>query len=437
MGESSVRRGRVPWRSAGGCLAALGLLAACGGFDTTGGGGDEEFSVLLITENTTVPHVLRALAATTCRDADADLPLRVETVPQILLDQKLQLLAGQQALPVAFAAGGAPALTEELAAAGHLVDLEQTLAELDVLDELAPAAVETVKALYGGELTVLPVEYNVEGFWFNTDLLAAHDLAAPTTWSELEATAAALHRAGVQPFSASGEQGWPLTRLIGGYLYRALGPDALERVARGEARLTDPPYVEAVEAVARLGRAGYFGEGLGSVDYGTALNTFLTGDAAMLYMGSWVLGSFGDDRLNEIGIEHIGFFPFPEVTGGIGGAEQVPANVGIPLAFSAKRYDDRVGAWLTCIADGFGTVSLAEHGLVSGFRARTVAEVDPLTAEVGDLVRSATGSVLWFEALFGTRATTLSQRSAAPLLAGSVSADEFAADVQAALDLER
>ncbi|MEU1161910.1 hypothetical protein ABZ372_14690, partial [Streptomyces sp. NPDC005921] len=52
---------------------------------------------------------------------------------------------------------------------------------------------------------------------------------------------------GIQPFSASGQQGWPLTRLISGYLYRSLGPDALKDVADGKARLTDPGYVKAAQ----------------------------------------------------------------------------------------------------------------------------------------------------------------------------------------------
>ena len=57
-----------------------------------------------------------------------------------------------------------------------------------------------------------------------------------------------LDAAGIQPLSASGEQGWPLTRLISGYLFRTLGPHAMQAVADGDAKLTDAEYVEAATA---------------------------------------------------------------------------------------------------------------------------------------------------------------------------------------------
>ena len=110
------------------------------------------------------------------------------------------------------------------------------------------------------------------------------------TWDDLVAAAATLHAAGVQPFAAAGKDGWPVTRLVGDYIVRDLGPDALQKVADGDAKLTDPEYVAAADAVAELGKAGYFGEAVGSVDYNAAMNQFLTGGAALFYMGSWALG---------------------------------------------------------------------------------------------------------------------------------------------------
>lgn len=114
-------------------------------------------------------------------------------------------------------------------------------------DQLEPAAVSTIKALYGGKLDVLPYEYNIEGIFYNKKTFTDNGIAVPGTWDELVAAAAKLEAKGIQPFSASGQQGWPLTRLISGYLYRSLGPDALKDVADGKARLTDPGYVKAAQ----------------------------------------------------------------------------------------------------------------------------------------------------------------------------------------------
>ena len=430
---SRARRARLSVLTAGTASFAL-LATACGG---SGGGtsaAPKEFSYLSVTENTTVKTALTTLSKGACKSADDALPLKVETVPQSSLDQKLQLLAGQNALPVQFAAGNAPALTQQLAKSGKVADLEAKLKELGVLDQLEPAAVSTIKALYGGKLEVLPYEYNIEGIFYNKKIFSENGLTAPGTWDELVAAAAKLEAKSIQPFSASGQQGWPLTRLISGYLYRSLGPDALKNVADGKAKLTDPAYVKAAEEVADLGKKGYFGKGVGSIDYDTAMNQFLTGKAAMFYMGSWALANIADGKQNEVGAENVGFMPFPAVTGGKGSVDQYPSNVGLGITLGAKSFDKKTGDWVSCIAKNYGSTALKDQGAISGFKVNTpVRDSDAVTGQVRKTISSSKRNVLWFEALFSTKATTVSQTNAASLVGGSMSPKQFMQTVQDAL----
>jgi raffinose/stachyose/melibiose transport system substrate-binding protein len=335
---------------------------------------------------------------------------------------------------VQFAAGGTPQLTKTLDKAGQVLDLEKTLKELGVWDDLQPAAVKTVENLYG-KFNVMPYQFNVEGIWYNKKLFADHHIAIPTTYDQLVAAAAKLKGADVTPFAADGKDGWPLTRLVSGYLYRDLGPDALQAVADGKAKLTDPAYVKAAQAIADLGKAGYFGKGVGSIDYDTATQQFLTGKAAMFYMGSWALGDFNDPAKNKIGADNVGFMPFPTVAGGKGSADQIPANVGLPVAVSAKSYNAEVGDWLSCITKNYGAASLKDQGTVSGFKPNgDTGTLPPLTQTVQDTITNTKTSTLWFEALFNTKATETSQTNAAPLVTGSLSARDFMQKVQADLD---
>jgi raffinose/stachyose/melibiose transport system substrate-binding protein len=418
------------------CAATVALVASgCGG----GGGGTSaspsEFSYLTNVENTTVRTGLETLAKGTCKTANDSLPLKVDTVPQTSLDQKLQLLAGQDALPVQFAAGNAPALTDQLHRSGKVADIEAKLTELGVYDQLEPAAVSTIKALYDGKLEVLPYEYNIEGIFYNKKIFAEQGLTEPKTWDELVSAAGRLKAAGVQPFAASGQQGWPLTRLLSSYLFRTLGPDALRAVADGKAKLTDPAYVEAATRIADLGAKGYFGEGVGSIDYDTAFNQFLTGKAGMFYMGTWALTEIADPARNKVGADGIGFMPFPAVAGGKGSIDQYPSNVGLAMTLGKKTFDDKVGAWVTCIARNYGSVALKDQGSISGFKATTpVADPNALTTQVRDTIGKSTRSVLWFEALFSTKATTVSQNNAAQLVTGATSPGQFMQTVQSALD---
>ncbi|GAA1836409.1 ABC transporter substrate-binding protein [Agromyces salentinus] len=421
-------------------IAGLGatalLLSACSG---DSGGGDAtaptDFTYLSFAENTSIQDTLTSLSTGSCSAEEEALPLDITTQPQASYDQQLQLLAGQDALPVLFASGNSPQVAKDLNDGGKLVDVEAALEELGQTDAIIPAARSTVEALYGGDVFVLPTEFNVEGIWYNKALFAENGIEEPTTWDELTAAAATLSAAGVTPFSADGQDGWPLTRLVGNYLFRTIGPDALQKVIDGDASLTDPEYVEAAAAVAELGEAGYFGPSVGSIDYMTAVNQFLTGEAGMFYMGSWILANFNDPEQNKIGAENIGFMPFPEVEGGEGSRDQLAANVGVPLALSEASYGEDVSAWLDCFAENFGSTSLGEQGVITGFAVNEpVEDLPPLTQAVQERIDQTTQSVLWFEALFNAKAAATSQTNASQLVTGAISPEEFMEMVQADLN---
>src|SRR5205809_167526 len=158
------------------------------------------------------------------------------------------LLAGQGALPVLYNTPPADLLAQ-LAKNGEVLDIESTFNQLGVTQELVPAAVTLLKKVYNGKLSALPFELNIEGFWYNKQIFAQNGLQPPQTWDQLVQIAASLQQKGIQPFAASGKQGWPLTRLVGNYIFRSLGHDARQSVQSGQAKLTDTAYVAAAQAV--------------------------------------------------------------------------------------------------------------------------------------------------------------------------------------------
>jgi len=426
---------------AGAAAIVVITLAACGGTGSSsvGSGGSgtpsdpSAFTFLNITENAPVGQEMKQLASGACAAENKALPLQVQNVPQASLDQKLLLLAGQNALPSMYAAGNAPATTKTLVKGGDVVNFQTELAKLGVLGDVQPAATSSIDSLFGG-FYVLPTQLNIEGIFYNKKIFAVDGITVPRTWTQLVADAATLKAKGIQPLSASGQQGWPITRLISDYLERSIGPNALAAVASGNAKLTDPQYVAAAQAVASLGAKGYFGKGVESIDYNTSLNTFLTGKAAMLYMGSWVLSSIATPSADTIGADNIGFMPFPDVTGGAGNAAQWPANVGLAYTLNAKTLGPKSAAWLKCIVANYGSVSLKSYDTFTGFvSSPAVTGLTPLETQVQQIISSTKQSVLWFEALFSTQATTVSQQDAAPLVNGSMSPASFMSAVQSAL----
>jgi raffinose/stachyose/melibiose transport system substrate-binding protein len=384
----------------------------------------------------TIPTILQSLMTDFAKTHPGS-TLKVTYIPQDQLEQKLQLLSAQDALPEMFFAPGTPDGQTQMATAGKALNIEDTLTQLGVFDKMNPTAAQIMRNQQGGKVYALPLELNVEGFWFNKKIFSDNALMPPSTWDDLVADAATLSGKGIQPFSASGIQGWPLTRLVSGYLFRELGPDALQKVKDGSAKLTDPQYVAAAQAVANLGAKGYFGKGFASLDYSPAVDQFIQGKAAMFYMGSWAIGDYNDATRNKIGgPDNIGFFPFPTVAGGSGSVDQMPMNAGDPIMVSAKKYHDEpaLAEWLKFLAQNYGNTAISLKGAISGFPASTLPSNLPSTTTlVTTQMQAAKQPLGWFESLMSAKAQSVAQTNAAGLVNGSVAPAKFMSLVQDAL----
>lgn len=355
----------------------------------------------------------------------------VEYSPQDQHSQKVQLTAAQGALPLLYTAPELDVIAQ-LETSGYVLDLEPELERLGVLDRIEPGALSAAKTAFGGKLLALPMQLNIEGFWYNKQLFESHGIQPPTTWEELVAAGEAFLAADVQPLAASGIQGWPITRLISGYIFRSLGPDAMQRIEDGTASLTDPGYVAAAQAVADLGAKGFFGQGVSDLDYDPAMDLFLQGQAAMFYMGSWAVANFNDPERNLIGAENIGFFPFPAVEGGAGDPSQTPMNIGATTLWNASLYDEAAAQWLRTVAERYGDVALREQGQVTGFVVTDPpAELPALTQLVTEQIAATTTSVTWFEQLFTARELSAAFQNVVPLVTGQLSAQDY---MQAVVD---
>jgi raffinose/stachyose/melibiose transport system substrate-binding protein len=435
FGSQSLNRRQFVKVAGGATLSLSALLAACGGSSSNNGGsgsGNLAIHFLSVQNNSQAwPTILSAITAAYAK-THAGTTFTVDYVPQTNLYQKVQLLAAQGALPVLYNTPASDTVAQ-LMKNGELLDLEPILQQLGVSQQIVPAAISISKKIFHESFVALPFELNIEGFWYNKQVFSQNGLQPPTTWDELSQIAAKLQGKGIQPFAASGIQGWPLTRLIGNYLFRKIGPTALDDVQSGKAKLTDPAYVEAAQQVANWGKQGYFGKGVSTLDYTPALDLFLQGKAAMIYMGSWALADFNNSSETTIGSDNIGYFRFPNVVGGAGTSDQTPMNSGQTTSVNKAKYTDAFGQWLAYIVQNYGDVALQKEGAVTGFAVHNKpASLPALTSLVIDEIAKITQPVLWFEALFSTKATNISQQDATPLVTGAMSPANFMAAVQQA-----
>lgn len=426
----------LPYAFAAGVSAVALVLAGCassGSSSTaTSGKGSSSFSILFTTEDTQTPAELNKLAAGACKSEASAMPISLQQTPDTNLQQKIQLLAGQNDLPFMYAAdnttivpGGTYYKT------GNVLDISKALSQLGVSGDMSAVAESTIKQTFDNTVPSVPFQFNIEGLFYNKKIFAEQHISVPTTYDELLADAAKLKAAGITPFSASGSTGWTISRWIGVLLFRELGQNAMQAIKNGTAKLTDPEYVKAAQQVAQLGKDGYFSSGITSLDYNSAIAQFLTGKSAMMYMGTWLLAQVNDPTQNTQG-SNIGFMPFPAVAGGQGSINQYPANAGSPNVINPKQYGANGQAWLKCIAQNYGSASLKDQGTFSGFKVNTaVTNLPPLTSDIQTIINNTQQSVLWFEAYFDQKANADASSNAAPLVTGQMSPQQYMSVLQA------
>lgn len=362
-----------------------------------------------------------------------------ESVNTSDLVQKIQLLAASNDLPEIFSyESGRP--LEQLADNGFILDIEKVFRELGLQNELNPAAVKLLKSMVRDKgLYALPLEINIEGFWYNKDLFAEYGLAVPETWDDLLHVAEVFKSHGIQPFALAGANKWPITRLINGYVIRKYGYDAMQRVARKELKVTEPGFVEAAAIVQQMAQQGYFGKYVNTTETDEASTLFLEGKVAMFYTGSWSLRDFNSSLKNQIGTDAIGLFNIPLVKGGVGTKDDWLMNAGLATTLSAASYDDTMKEWLKAVFTGYGDKAMKEYGVISGFNVQNMpADVPRLTQLAQETIDSVKNGALWFEALFDPDTQTIAWNNAQLLIVSKDYTPEmYMQDLQAALDKQQ
>lgn len=425
-----------------GLLLVLTMLASgCREASTMNGGarkpetGTTIHYLTAIKENEGSARIISELAAQ-FQQLHPDARYEFENVAQTNLSQKVELLAASNDLPALFSyESGKPLL--DIIDSDAALDLEGTFRKLGIFDKLNPAAVDLLKAqVDGAGLYALPLEMNIEGFWYNKAIFARFGLAEPKNWDEMLADAELLKQHDVQPFSVAGKEKWPITRLINAYAIREYGADAMERVDKGSLKLTDPGFVEAARVVQQMGLNGYLGQEINTVDMATSIDMFLQGKAAMFYMGSWELRDFNDTSKNQIGADNIGFFNIPLVKGGKGTLDEYSMNAGLTTSFSKAAYNDQIGQWMTYVFQGYGDLAMSELGMITGFKVEHFPENMPaLTQMVQSKMDAAKTGALWFEARFNSKSQSVAWDNAQLLVtSGAFTPQQYMETLQATLD---
>jgi raffinose/stachyose/melibiose transport system substrate-binding protein len=141
----------------------------------------------------------------------------------------------------------------------------------------------------------------------------------------------------VTPIALGNSDAWPGAFFFS-YLALRLGgkepfADALAR--RGGAGFEHESFIAAGRMTAELAGRGCFSTGFNGMDYTRARGLFFLGRAAMILMGTYILGHVRDEAPAGFS-EKLGCFAFPTMEGGKGDDSLVLGGINAAYAVSAK-----------------------------------------------------------------------------------------------------
>lgn len=264
-------------------------------------------------------------------EANPNVKIEVEALDEEAYKTKFKAYA-MEGMPDVVNIWGQPSFLDEVLDAGVLAELN----EADYADyKFIEGSLEGFKK--DGKLYGLPRNTDVAVFYYNQKMFEDNGWSVPETYDELLGLASTITEAGIIPVAMDGGDGWPMAVYLSDLLYKITG-DYRETVSGAIANgdFSDPAFTQATQLLKDAADAGLFQVGYDSQDYGTAMNLFTNGQAAMFYMGSWETSMATNEDIPEEIRTNIRVFTMPTVEGGAATATDIEAWNGGGYAVSAS-----------------------------------------------------------------------------------------------------
>lgn len=134
-----------------------------------------------------------------------------------------------------------------------------------------------------GKTWGVPFANQVIGIFYNTDIFKKYNLKEPATWDELIQICETLKKNGVTPIFASNKDAWTLAMQNAMVSVSYPGEAWLGKLTKGQAKFTDPQYVEMLTALNNLKK--YYQDGFSANSADEQDVAFSMGQAGMVFGG--------------------------------------------------------------------------------------------------------------------------------------------------------
>jgi len=198
-------------------------------------------------------------------------------------------------------------------------------------DTVTPAFLDT--GTFDGKVYALATTLTAEVIFYNKAIFAKYGLSVPATFDDLMKVIATLKKNKIIPFAMGNKDPW-----VGSIPYMAIfdrvaGPGLYKEImVDHNSKWNDPAFTEAATYLLKMKNAGAFPNNFNALEYNEAVTMFQTGKAAMWFNGTWELANL----LKGVPDKDLGFFNFPNITGGNGNSNGFLLNKDEGYAISSK-----------------------------------------------------------------------------------------------------
>lgn len=348
--------------------------------------------------------------------------------------QKYETLAAANQLPELFDTDATP-FAQKLASQDRMVDIDLLLEDLGLEDDYREAALN-YQRFDDGSLYMVPFEFQLEFFWYNTALFEQAGIEVPATLDDFPQMCEALRAEGITPIALDGQDQWPLERYMSYYPFRLAGPGYVQDLKNGDAAFADPAGRAAAEWLFSLGQAGCFQQGFSSTGYADAQGLFTSGKAAVYNIGTWELSNLATETLDPAVRDSIDYFTLPTIDGAVTADNEYVTPSGIGMAVNAATYDPLVRDFLAYALERYPEVYAATGALSPTLTAPTTIPDDatPLYARAVEQSNGIGSAIAmpWDTQLDPATNTRL-QQELTLLVQGDITPDQFIATMDATL----
>ncbi|WP_028544105.1 extracellular solute-binding protein [Paenibacillus taiwanensis] len=323
---------------------------------------------------------------------------------------------------------------------GKMLDLTPILDELGIKDKFTGLGPFTLD----GKVYGLPIGASAEGVFYNKEYFTAKGFKVPTTWAEWEKLLADVKADGKTPLAGASKAAWVPLMVTNQLWSRTAGPEFAKGFATGDAKWTDPTMVKAFAKHKEWVDKGYFKKGELGFEYAELQTQFVSGEAAMMFDGTWQSSIFKAGGIGEKMIGKVGFFNVPAIDGGQGDQTAMMQDTNNGYGFSAKVAEDpRKLAAVKSFIKNLYTEDMQIRGLVEDGvlpamlvdKAKIDANVtDPLMKEIATVLAGTTSSFPAFDALVQADVNTTLSIEIQKLIGGQTTPEKLAEAVQKVQD---